>query len=169
MKRLSKLLIVVIITLICLILIKKDIKFKTMFYKKIYEDSFDFGYINKLYQKHFGKILPLSIENTKPVFNEELIIESKESYLDGVKLKTKNNLIPLLKDGLVIYVGQKEEYGNTIIVSGSDGIDIWYSNMDNINVKLYDYLEKGTLLGESNSLILVYKKDGEVLNYNDYI
>ena len=84
-------------------------------------------------------------------------------------MKTKNNLIPLLKDGLVIYVGQKEEYGNTIIVSGSDGIDIWYSNMDNINIKLYDYLEKGTLLGESNSLILVYKKDGEVLNYNDYI
>ena len=168
-KKLSKLLITIIITLICLIFIRKDIKFKTLFYKKIYEDSFDFGYINKLYKQYFGKILPLSIETTKPVFNEDLIIESKEKYLDGVKLVTKNKLIPLLKDGLVVYVGEKEEYGNTIIVSGSDGIDIWYSNMDNINIKLYDYLEKGSLIGESSNLVLVYKKDGEVLNYNDYI
>ena len=169
MKKLSKLLITIIITLICLIFIKKDVKFKTLFYKKIYEDSFDFGYINKLYKQYFGKILPLSIESTKPVFNEDLIIESKEKYLDGVKLATKNRLIPLLKDGLVVYVGEKEGYGNTIIVSGSDGIDIWYSNMDNINIKLYDYLEKGSLIGESSNLVLVYKKDGEVLNYNDYI
>ena len=169
MKKLSKLLITIIITLICLIFIRKDIKFKTLFYKKIYEDSFDFGYINKLYKQYFGKILPLSIESTKPVFNEDLIIESKEKYLDGVKLVTKNKLIPLLKDGLVVYVGEKEGYGNTIIVSGSDGIDIWYSNMDNINIKLYDYLEKGSLIGESSNLVLVYKKDGEVLNYNDYI
>ncbi len=167
--KLSKLLITIIITLSCLIIIKKDVNFKFLFYKKVYEDSFDFGYINKLYQNHFGKILPLSINNTKPVFNEELIIESKEEYKDGVKLKTKNNLIPLLKDGLVIYIGEKDDYGNTIIVSSSDGTDTWYSNMNNINVKLYDYIEKGTLLGESDNLILVYKKDGEILNYNDYI
>ena len=168
MKKLSKLLITIIITLICLILIKKDSKFKVLFYKKIYEDSFNFGYVNKLYQQYFGKVLPLSI-GTKPVFDEKLIIENEEKYLDGVKIKPKNNLIPSLKDGLVIYIGEKEEYGNTIIVSGSDGIDIWYSNINNVNIKLYDYIEKGTLLGESNELILVYKKDGEVLNYNDYI
>lgn len=169
MKRLSKLLITIIITLLCLIFIKKDIKFKTYFYKKIYEDSFDFGYVNKLYQQYFGKILPLSIDNTKPVFNEELIIESMEQYKDGIKLKTKSNLIPSYNGGLVIYIGEKEEYGNTVIISGNNGIDIWYSNINNVNVKLYDYIEKGTLIGESDSLILVYKKDGEVLDYNDYI
>ena len=170
MKRLSKLLITIIITLLCLIFIKKDFKFKTNFYKKIYEDSFDFGYVNKLYQHYLGSVFPLTIfNNTKPVFDETIIIESKEQYLDGVKIKPKSNLIPSLKDGLIIYIGEKEEYGNTIIVSGSDGIDIWYSNINNLNVSLYDYIEKGTLLGESNELILVYKKDGEVLNYNDYI
>ncbi len=166
--KLSKLLLTIIITLVCLILIKKDINFKVLFHKKIYEDSFDFGYINKIYKQYLGNIIPLNV-NEKPVFNEELVIESREEYLSGVKLKTKSNLIPLIKDGLVIYIGEKEDYGNTIIVSGSDGVDIWYSNMDNINVKLYDYIEKGTLLGESSNLILVFKKDGEVLNYNDYI
>ena len=169
MKKISKLLITIIVVLICLIFIKKDIKFKTYFYKKIYEDSFDFGYINKLYQQYFGKILPLSINDTKQVFDEKIIIEKKEQYLDGVKIKPKSNLIPSLKEGLVIYIGDKEDYGNTVIVSGSDGIDIWYSNINNLSVKLYDYIDKGTLLGESNELILVYKKDGEVLDYNDYI
>ena len=170
MKRLSKLLITIIVTLLCLIFIKKDFKFKTNFYKKIYEDSFDFGYVNKLYQHYLGSVFPLTIfNNTKPVFDETIIIEDKEKYLDGVKIKPKSNLIPSLKDGLIIYIGEKEEYGNTIIVSGSDGIDIWYSNISNLNVGLYDYIEKGTLLGESNELILVYKKDGEVLDYNDYI
>ena len=168
MKKLYKLLFTIILTLICLILIKKNNNFKNMFYKKIYEDSFNFGYVNKLYKNYLGSILPLKID-TKPVFNEELSIISKERYLDGVKVKTNNNLIPSIKEGLVIYIGDKDNYGNTIIISGSDGIDIWYSNIKNINVKLYDYIEKGTLLGESNELILVYKKDGEVLDYNDYI
>ena len=170
MKQISKLLITVIITLVCLIFIKKDFKFKTTFYKKVYEDSFDFGYINSLYKQYLGKILPLNLfEEEKQVFSEELIIDNKEQYKDGVKLTTKTNLIPSLKEGLITFIGKKEEYGNTIIVSGSDGIDIWYSNMNSINVKLYDYIEKGFLLGESNNLVLVYKKDGEVLNYNDYI
>ena len=168
MKRLYKLLFTIILTLICLICIKKNNNFKTTFYKKIYEDSFDFGYVNKLYKNYLGNILPLKID-AKPVFNEELVIESKEKYKDGVKVKTKGNLIPSFKEGLVIYIGIKEEYGNTVIISGSDGVDIWYSNIKNINVKLYDYIEKGTLLGESDELVLVYKKDGEVLNYNDYI
>lgn len=170
MKKLSKLLITIIIVLVCLIFIKKDIKFKTNFYKKIYEDSFDFGYVNKLYQQYLGNVFPLTIfNNTKSVFDEKIIIEEQEKYLDGVKIKPKSNLIPSIKEGLVIYIGDKEDYGNTVIVSGSDGIDIWYSNINNINVKLYDYIDKGTLIGESNELILVYKKDGEVLDYNDYI
>ena len=169
MKKLSKLLITIIITLLCLIFIKKDVKFKTIFYKKIYEDSFNFGYVNMIYQKYLGNILPFKFNKSEEVFSEELIIESKEKYKDGVKVKTKNSLIPSIKEGLITFVGEKEGYGNTIIISGSDGIDIWYSNLDNINVKIYDYINKGYLLGESDELILVYKKDGEVLDYNDYI
>ena len=45
----------------------------------------------------------------------------------------------------------------------------WYSNV-NSSLKLYDYIEKGSLIGESlnNNIYLVYKKDGKVLNYEDY-
>ena len=45
-----------------------------------------------------------------------------------------------------------------------------YLNGENVNAKLYDYVSEGELLGEaSNNLYLVYKKDGNVLNYEEYI
>lgn len=170
MKKLSKFLITIILTLLILIMLKKDINFKNLFYKKVFQSSLSFSKINLIYQNYFGKVLPFDLlSKDKQVFNEEMVINSYEEYMDGVKVKLENNLIPALKDGLVVFIGYKEDYGNTIIVNGSDGIDIWYSNLDNINVKLYDYITKGSLLALSNELILIYKKDGEVLNYNDYI
>ena len=59
---------------------------------------------------------------------------------------------------------------NTVIIQRIDGVDEWYGNVENVNVKLYDYVKKGSLLGEANNnLYLVYKKDGNTLNYEDYL
>ena len=43
--------------------------------------------------------------------------------------------------------------------------------MANSSVKLYDYVEKGALLGEvkENSLYLVYSKEDKFLNYEEYL
>ena len=48
---------------------------------------------------------------------------------------------------------------------------MWYGNLQNINVELYDYVEKGKLLGEAKgtNLYLVYQKDGEYVDYKEYI
>ena len=47
---------------------------------------------------------------------------------------------------------------------------MWYGNLSNINVKLYDYIEKGTLIGNCNkTLYLIHKKDGKVLDYGEKI
>ena len=38
------------------------------------------------------------------------------------------------------------------------------------NLKLYDYVKRGELLGEvDNTLYLVYRKNGKSLNYEEYI
>ena len=68
-------------------------------------------------------------------------------------------------------MGEKEGYGNTVIVQGIDGIDIWYGNVTNISISLYDYIDKKSLLGTTKDdvLYLVYKKDGEILNYEEYL
>ena len=171
---LSKLLLVIIFTLVTLIFLKKDTTFKEKFYKYIYEDSINFAKINEYYEKIFGSYIPFEDTTNKvtPVFNEKLTYISSNKYLDGVKLTVENNyLVPVLQSGLVVYMGEKEGYGNTVIVQGIDGIDIWYGNVTNISISLYDYIDKKSLLGTTKDdvLYLVYKKDGEILNYEEYL
>ena len=168
----SKLLITIILTLITLILLKSNNKLKTFFYNKVYDNNISFATINKWYENHFGSSIPfkeLVEKDTKAVFNNKLEYSKKEKYLDGVKLSVdKNYLVPILESGMVVYIGKKEEYGNTVIVQH---VDVWYGNINNPNVKLYDYVEKGKLLGDvkNNNLYLVFKKDGKVLSYEKNI
>lgn len=172
---LSKFLITVIITLITLILLKSNNKLKTNFYNKVYDNNISFASINKWYEKYFGSSIPfkdLLEKDTKTVFNEKLKYSNKSKYLDGVKLSVdKNYLVPILESGMVVYIGEKEGYGNTVIIQQIDGIDVWYGNIDTSNVKLYDYVEKGKLLGEvkDKSLYLVFKKDGKALSYEEHL
>lgn len=171
----SKLLITIILTLITLILLKSNNKLKTFFYNKVYDNNISFATINKWYENHFGSSIPfkeLVEKDTKAVFNNKLEYSKKEKYLDGVKLSVdKNYLVPILESGMVAYIGKKEEYGNTVIVQQVNGVDVWYGNINNPNVKLYDYVEKGKLLGDvkNNNLYLVFKKDGKVLSYEKNI
>ena len=106
------------------------------------------------------------------VFNEKLTYLSKNKYLDGVKLKVNTNyLVPIIESGIVVYIGEKEGYGNTIIIQGADFTDIWYGNISNTNVSLYDYVDKGSFLGEANGeeIYLVFSQDGNILDYEKYI
>ena len=168
----SKLLISIIITLIILILIKSSSKFKNSFYRYTYATNISFARFNKLYNKYISnnKIIE-KISNTEPVFSEKITYKSNEQYLDGVKLNVDSNyLVPIEESGVVVFIGEKEGYNNTVIIQRIDGIDEWYGNINNVNVKLYDYVNKGSILGESNSqLYLVYKKDGNVLDYKEYL
>ena len=113
----------------------------------------------------------LALED-KQVFQEELTYQKSKSYLDGVKLQVNDNyMVPALESGIVIFMGEKEGYGNTIVIEQIDGIDVYYSNISSDGIKLYEYVEKGKLLGEAedNQLYLVFQKDGSFLDYKKYI
>ena len=109
---------------------------------------------------------------TAAITNALISVLLAPSTLFSVALTvTTNYLVPVKKSGLVVFIGEKENYGNVIIIQQMDGIDLWYGNLKETNVKLYDYVEEGTLLGEvkENTLYLVFKKEGNVLNYQEYI
>lgn len=171
--RIYKLLVLILITLITLIFLKTSITFKHLVYKYVYTENLSFASINKWYTSKFGNPLPFSylLEENMPVFNEKLIYNGIEKYKDGVILDVSHDyMIPALDNGIVIFVGEKEGYGNTIIVQQENGIDVWYSNVCEANVKLYDYIKSGELIGNANDLLyLVFIKNGEVVNYEDYI
>lgn len=170
----SKFLFTVILTLSVMIGLKGNTQFKTWFYQSVYETNFDFAVMNRWYQKTFGSPIPfrdLFQEATKTVFQESLSYKQAEDYLDGVSLKvTEEYLVPVLESGLVVFIGEKEGYGKTVIVQQMNGIDVWYGNV-NGNVSMYDYIEKGSLLGNclDDKLYLVFQKNGEFLDYHVYI
>lgn len=171
----SKILFCIILVLVILICIKSSDEFKTNFYKYVFETNISFAQINKIYEKYAGSSLPfkeLFIKDVEQVFNENLVYEEKSKYLDGVKLQVDSNyLVSSLKDGIVIFIGEKENYGYTIIISQVDGIDVWYSNIDNPALELYDNVKQGSLIGNAKDdyFYLVFKKDGQVLNYEEYL
>lgn len=170
MKYINKILLVFLITLIMLIVLKSNENLKPFFYKYVYEDNISFADLNNLYKKYFGNQLPF-VNETKEVFNESIKYNNLKEYSEGIELEVDMNyLVPALKEGMVVFVGEKENYGKTIIVSGVDGIDIWYSNVDG-NVSLYDYIEKGEILGSSidTKVYLVFKKGDEILKYDQFI
>lgn len=171
----NKFLVVVLLTVITLIVLKGNKNFKTGFYKHVYEDHFSFATVNKLYKKYFGSQIPFSdffAKDTEMVFNDKLAYSSKEKFKDGVNLTvSKNYIVPALEDGMVVFVGKKDDYGDTIIIQQTNGVDVWYSNINLGNIKEYDYIEKGSMIGEvkDTTLTLLFKKDGNILNYEDYV
>ena len=138
----------------------------------LYSDDISFTKIKKIYNKYLGGILPIKKEvDTEKVFQEKLKYTDLSIYQDGIKLSVGNNyLVPALQEGMVVFVGDKENYGNTIIVEDLDGVRYWYGNITTSSLKLYDYIEKGSLIGEtSTNLYLVFSKDDNYLDYEKYI
>lgn len=173
-KFISKCLIVVILFLAVLIAMKNNPPFKNNIIKYVYEDSFKFTKLKSIYKKYFGKLL--SIDKVAPkeeaVFSEKISYKKSNTYKDGTMLTVANNyMVPTLESGIVVFIGEKEGYGNTVIIEQVDGVDVWYSNIKIANIKMYDYIEKGSLLGEVNGekLYMVFQKDGNFLNYKEHI
>ena len=104
-----KLLISIVITLVILILIKSSSGFKNNFYKHVYSNNISFTKLKKVYNKYIGNSdIFDNVVKTETVFNEELIYNSKEKYLDGVKLSIDSNyLVPINESGIVVFIGEK--------------------------------------------------------------
>lgn len=174
-KACTKLLLLICIFLIGCIICKNNISYRSKIYDKLYKDNISFVGVKKFYNKYLGGIIPLENiikeDNTKMVFNEQINFSSYSKYLEGIKIEVNENyLVPIIESGMVIFIGEKEGYGNVIIIEGLNGVDIWYSNIINTNVKLYDYLEKGAFIGEvNNELILVFCQNGKYITYDKYL
>lgn len=167
-----RLLIVLLLFLTALIACKSNSQIKDKVYKYLYTEDISFTKIKKIYNKYLGGLLPIKKEvDTEKVFQEKLKYTDLSIYQDGIKLSVGNNyLVPALQEGMVVFVGDKENYGNTIIVEDLEGVRYWYGNITTSSLKLYDYIEKGSLIGEtSTNLYLVFSKDDNYLDYEKYI
>lgn len=161
----------IIVFLIGMILTKNNPNNKKMISKYVYEESIHFSNFKKLYNKYFGKYIG-EVDNDKQVFVEKISYSNSSIYKDGVKLTVNENyLVPALDAGIVVFIGNKDGYGNTVIIEGVNGVNTWYSNITEKNIKMYDYVKKGDLIGEvkGKNLYLLFEEKGKFLDYKKYI
>ena len=168
----NKMLTAILICVVCLIIMEYSPKFKTFMNDKVLGENISFGFIGEIYNKYFGEVLPTDKDKTVSVFTEKLTYTKKDKYFNGYKLEVATNyLVPVITEGVVVYIGEKDEYGSVIIVEQTDGVNTIYGNINTNNVKLYDHDEKGSCLGEvkDNILYVVLEKDGEYLDIETYL
>lgn len=175
-KLVNRILISFILVLAVLIMIKVKPEFKETVKEKVYQDNISFSKINAWYEKYLGGVLPFDLklrnDDTLAVFSDKIEYQSIESYKDGAKLTvSKNYLVPAYESGIIVFIGEKEGYSKVVIVQQVNGVDLWYGNITNTSYKLYDYVEKGDLLGNTidDKLYLVYQSNGEFLDYKKYL
>lgn len=164
--------IVIILFLSLAIVCKSNETIKNKIYNFLYTEDISFTKIKNIYNKYLGGIIPLTKEvNTEKVFKEKLKYNNISIYYDGIKLDVEDNyLVPSLKEGMVVFIGEKPAYGNTIIIEDLNGIYYWYGNISSSSLKLYDYVEASTLIGEADkTLYMVFSKDDKYLNYEEYL
>lgn len=145
---------------------------KELYQKYVLEDSLEFTKINELYQSLFGSVDITNKDNDSEVVFGNITYTNIEPFKNGAKLTIgMNEVVNVITSGIVVFIGEKDDLGNTIIVQGNDGVDIWYSNITDTDIKVYDYLESGNILGTSNSddIYITISKDGEFMSYEEYM
>lgn len=170
----SKVLVCILLLITGLIILKYDKNNSQKLYKFIYETNFSFASVNNFFKTNFGDVLPfqnITDDKTTSVFNEDLVYNNLSIYKNGIALTVSENyLVPNIYDGIVIFIGEKEDFNNTIIIQTSEGVNVWYGNITGSNVNLYDSVKKSEILGMTSSdiLYLGFEKDGEFVDYQNY-
>lgn len=135
----------------------------------ILKNSIDFSYIRSKTRILFGNLI-----NKKDLYvtSEKIIYKDISKYNNSYKLLVDSNyVIKSIEEGVVVFIGNIEGLGKTITVNSKNGVDISYSNIENISVNMYDYINKNTILGSvvDNNLYLTFEKNKEYLSYEEFL
>lgn len=125
----------------------------------VYEREFQFASVVNWFDETIGQPFAFLPENSVKEKEEDfsmpasgIIMESFENNGQGVIVKTAAAAsVGTVKEGVVIYAGEKEEYGKTVIIQHADQSESWYGNLESIDVSLYEQVKKGAKLGRVQS------------------
>lgn len=171
-KTIYKILVTSIFIVFGSLIINKSDNVKNIIYDNIYNNYINLASIKNTYNTYFGNIIPFeNIIKDEKVFNEKLKYKNISKYNNGVKLELSNNLVTSLSSGIVVFIGDKDDFNKTVIIENKNGVEEWYGNLDSINVKLYDYISKGDIIGNTNNnlLYLEFIKDNKYLDYKKFL
>lgn len=114
---------------------------------------------NKSWQTSWKMVKPFEANNPKMVVN---------TGIDGQ--------VTVGETAWVTFVGEKPGYGSTVIVRLTKGREIWYGNLEQVQVSLNDWLQPGQVVGiarkvneTSRYLYLGMKQNDQFINPQEVI
>lgn len=166
---LIKSLVVIVLVLGSLIYIKSNTKNKEVFKKIVYAKNISFAKIYNIYQKYIGKVKTSNDGGVK-VSSIKFSYNNVKKENNGYVFNTNDQIIYSIKSGIVVKKVKSEEYNNLITIQDKDGLEITYGYVNDINVKLYDYVKKDEIIGNiSNKVYIKFFKDDKYLTYEEFL
>ncbi|WP_026690426.1 M23 family metallopeptidase [Alteribacter aurantiacus] len=134
------------------------------FVHQSFTQEFEFATVGDWYENQFGRplaLLPPSMEVAPAPEGEDIeyasalpatgtIAESFEQNGRGIYVETDiDEAVEAVRGGVITFLGEDEEqeWGKTVVIRHYDGGESWYGMLDNIQVKLYDHVDAGDLVG----------------------
>ncbi len=169
-----KVLIVILLILCSMIYIKNSEENKNKFEKVVYNNSLSFAKIYGIYKKYLGDVIPFKNmykDNTKLVNDNKLSYYNIAKENDGYVLEVDYEYaLNAIKKGIVIKIEKDDVYLNKVTIQDENGINVTYGYLNNVSVKLYDYVEEGKIIGNcNNKLYLLIESNGKYLSYEEYL
>ncbi|MBM4762432.1 M23 family metallopeptidase [Bacillus sp. B15-48] len=129
------------------------------------ESEFQFAAVSQWYEDQFGKPLALlPVENSRKLQDNDYgtqyalpasgrILEDFGHNGQRITIETgKGATVEAMNEGLVRFVGTKEGFGNTVIIQHGDKSESWYGNLAEIDVNVYQYIDKGASVGKASTV-----------------
>lgn len=123
------------------------------------EEEFQFAAVSKWYSEQFGEPLALFQPNQDSKTEQSAetnefstpasgrVLETFQDNGQGIMVETESPSVEAIEEGMVEKV-EKTDAGLTIVLQHADGTKSWYGNLNEIDVTLYAFVEKGTELGK---------------------
>lgn len=114
--------------------------------------------ISKLYNGFFGNFYPIE---TMHVAKQDIDYEVSSKYLNGHIINTKQEAVISISSGVVVFCGEKEDTGKTIIIQDQNGILYTYGNLLDITKNIYCYVNPEDVIGICNNQFYLEILDGD--------
>jgi stage IV sporulation protein FA len=154
------------------------------FVQEVFTREFNFQGMASNLERVFGSelaILPPANQETKgqPVWkdvNKEGVYTSPVQgellvpfIFDGQGIQVaaaKGEPIQAIADGWVVFVGQQDQGGQTVLIQHQDQMISQYKSVGNIQIKLHDWVKSGQAIGtvEGDTLYFSLKKDEQYID-----
>lgn len=124
----------------------------------VYNNEFQFASLQKWYEDRFGNpiaFLPQFKDKNNSSENENYAVPASGKVLQnfktdgqGILIQTEpDQKVEAIKEGKVIFVGKKDNLGNTVRVQHADGSESWYGKLSSTNVKYMDRVDSTKVIG----------------------